>query len=281
MYQQVERSKEHKSRAVSHANLRARSIIKPFRYPKNPADKDQLKDTILQGRFTGRLGGLLRALSPVKVGATNTYYNNLWHALNDSQTNIGVENAGRMANFDPTSDTLHLKGQMLIELMGLQTGKTLDSKALADHIALITHELSHAHDSVVLGKELKGEKGTDDKLVRIRNVMMTEVQAWEREARTRERLLPAGEDDSLWLAWFDLEANMLTSRQALKANMKNNEVVNRYYRYLLRELKGAYHPVEANELNGCFNRWFTAYGPAVSNEMMRLSRALIAARNTI
>lgn len=233
------------------------------------------KALAIQGRFTGTFGGILSALTPAALGATNTYYNNLWHALNDSETDIAVENAGGMANFNPANNTLNLKYQILKELLDHRGGHALDPSTLADHTALITHELSHAHDSVILGKELKGELGTLDALTKIANVMMTEVQAWEREARTRQRLLPAGTNDLLWDGWFNLEPDMLVNYAALQAHKDTNEVVDRYYRYLRREL------VAADGDIGRVNTWFANHGAAVGAEMMRLASTLTQAIDTI
>lgn len=230
---------------------------------------------VIQGRFTGRLGSMLGALTPAALGAAGTYYNNLWNALNSSPMDIKVENADGMANFDPTTNTLSLKFQILKELLDHRSGIRLPQNVLADHIALITHELSHAHDSLVENKELKGEHGTDGALAKIANVMMTEVQAWEREARTRQRLLPGGQDDPLWDGWFNLEPAMLADFGALKAHKGTNEVVNRYYRYLVRELQAEDGDV------GRVGTWFAEHGATVSAEMMRLATALVQARDTI
>tara|TARA_R110002033_G_scaffold171181_1_gene217493 strand:+ start:253 stop:1179 length:927 start_codon:yes stop_codon:yes gene_type:complete len=255
------------------------SQIGQFRSSKNHVDKKFQplatgRNVVLQGRFTGTLGGIFSSLTPVALGATGTYYNTLWNALNNSATAIAVENAGGMANFDPTTNTLNLKFQILKELLSHRGGQALDPNVLADHVALITHELSHAHDSVVLNKELKGEQGANG-LDKITNVMMTEVQAWEREARTRQRLLAPGVDDPLWDSWFDLVPLMIVDYAALQGNRNNNEVVSRYYRYLRREL------VALDGDLGRMNTWFAANGATVSGEIMRLANALVQARDTI
>lgn len=229
---------------------------------------------VIQGRFTGPLGGVMSVLTPAALGATGTYYNNLWNVLNASDTEIEIKE-GSVASFNPQSNTLYVKGHILRALLDHRNGTRLAADVLADHVALITHELSHAHDSIVGGRELKGERGTDDALVKIANVMMTEVQAWEREARTRQRLLPGDRVDPLWEGWLNLEPAMLTDFGALKAHKATNDVVNRYFRYLARELTDVDGDV------GRVGTWFANHGATVGAEIMRLATALAEARDTI
>jgi hypothetical protein len=256
------------------------SQLRKFIHFQNHADKTFQpltadKNAVVQGRFIGTYGAVLSALNPVALGAVGTYYNNLWTTLNALGTDINIEDLGGAAHFNPTTNTLNFRGTILRQLMSHRSGvHLLTPDVLADHIALLTHELSHAHDSLIMHKELKSELGSGG-LIKITNVMMTEVQAWEREARTRQRLLPEGVNDPLWDGWFNLDASMLANYEGLQAHKDTNEVIDRYYRYLRRELN-----LEDGDLLR-IKPWFDAHGETVRNEMIRLSNALIQARNTI
>jgi hypothetical protein len=234
------------------------------------------KSAFIQAKFIGSLGPILTMLTPEALGATGTYYNSLWTTLNNSDIAIKVENAGGMAGFEPTTKTLKLKQQALVELLQHSTGNYLPSEVVADHVALVTHELSHAHDSVIGGKELRTDKGASQ-LDAVENVLMTEVLAWEREARTRQRLLPGDKTDLLWASWISLDENMLTGWTELKANKATNEVVDRYYRYFMREMNSLIGAIDVEILND----WFTNGGVRVAAEVMHLSKALRTANDTI
>ena len=261
-----------------------KTVAVPVYSPQTANAKDSygpcshdFKGGVIQGRFAGTFGAILSALTPSALGASDTYYHNLWTALDASATEIAVEDAGGFVHFDPATNTLNLRPQILQGLLDHRSGKhVLDPDVLADHVALITHELSHAHDSVIRGQELKGEKGAAGPLDKIANVMMTEVLAWEREARTRQQLKHGG-DDPLWEGWVDLESDMLADYAALEGNRGTNEVVGRYYRYLRRELNSAYGDINIHQIDA----WFVAHGAAISAEMIRLSTDLRRARNSI
>lgn len=226
---------------------------------------------VIQGRFIGALGDVLNALDPASIGASETYYNNLWTALRDSATEITVEDVAASTHFNPQTNTLNLNQRVLISLLQHRRAP-LAADVLADHVALVTHELSHAHDSVIMGRELKGERGNDrGRNAETANVMMTELLAWEREARTKQRIIGAAEVP-LWNGWLEVEAAMLVDFAALAANL-DNEVVNRYHRYLSRELEDSPRRIAA---------WFASDQAAIiSARIVQLSASLRQGVNTI
>jgi hypothetical protein len=234
---------------------------------KEAETKKSVQPGIVQGKFAGALGGLMDFLDPDKLQVANTLYKESWEPLKNSATEISVTDGGGISHFNPSINELKLNGRMVEALVNhVRQTAPLSQDVLADFVALITHELSHAKDSVIKGRELKGEKGTTGD-AQVMNVIETELRAWALEAETRERLMPeGGKNTMLWTSWINLDKSMMINYENIKAHKDTNEVISRYLRYVRREL----NPESIETLNG----WLTRYSDVVWSHMSRLKEQL-------
>lgn len=194
--------------------------------------------TTVHASYGGSRGRLFEAsLNPDGLGKAGEEYGNLFKSLKNSPTEIQVE-SGRRAAFSPYGKpTLYMPDQLITELgqdmRAIKRGAPIEPD-FADKLSTVTHELSHAKDSVVHGKELLGEKGTTDSGVKTFNVIDTELKAWASEAIV---IRDSGKGNNKVLrGWEHVQKSTLNTWKKVKAKSKKNEVVSRYRRYVTRNL---------------------------------------------
>lgn len=185
---------------------------------------------VLQGKFTGKYGSVLAALTPDHLGVPDNFYAGLWRDLNQSPKDIAVE-AGA-PSYEQSTRTLYLSETVLMSLLQKQAP---DDKVKASWVAHITHELSHAHDHVLKGREIRtpvlGGRSNHTK-----DVIETELRAWAREALSAHQLSPKNLDTekaSLVAGWKAYATGLLDDVGAAAAG---NEIIARLARYVEREL---------------------------------------------
>lgn len=185
---------------------------------------------VLQRKFTGKYGTVLAALTPDHLDVQNNFYAGLWRELNQSPKDIAVE-AGS-PSYEQSGRTLYLSETVLMALLKKQAP---DDKVKASWVAHITHELSHAHDHVIKGREIRtpvlGGRSNHTK-----DVIETELRAWAREALSAHQLSPKNLDSekaSLVSGWKAYATGLLDDVGAAAAS---NEIIARLARYVEREL---------------------------------------------
>jgi hypothetical protein len=193
----------------------------------------------LQAKFGGSLGKLMIALTPLRARATGTYYETLYIELEKSDKVVAVEPG--LYNYIPSKSQLTLHGDTLGKLVDGETEFAPEERAEA--IAKITHELSHAHDHLIVGRELTGDGKTAEHTSK---VLDTELRAWAREALTAYQLNSNQAKTNTNTAdlingWLGFKVAMLDDIKTYKD--AKNELMRRIWDYVDRELA---HSEDAN-----------------------------------
>lgn len=193
--------------------------------------------------FNDGYGKLLKKMNPDGIiGKIGNEYSSLWTLLENSETDIYVEDGP--TSFEPNGKlgpTLYFKGHLLSSLYkgitDIQRGDESHAigEEFGDHLAMVTHELRHAADSVIEGKELVGEKGTSAPEKKTLNVIKTEFNAWASEALANKE---SGKGNKTLLNdWKKTQKSMLKTWKTCKNASQTNEVIARYIRYVERNIK--------------------------------------------
>jgi hypothetical protein len=219
----------------------------------------------LQAKFAGSLGPLLAALSPALLGVQDNIYASLWTDLNNAVKVIKVEQGP--LGYEQDTQTLYLDAHML---HGLVRHGTLEPKVKASWVALVTHELSHAHDHVIKAREVRtpvraGVEG------HTKDVIETELRAWAREALSAHKVSPKDLDDEkreLREGWQGITTDMLKNLATYAAS---NAVIGRLLRYAQRELE---KKVNTNDPDVGAQEWADRHRVWLEGEVTRLRDAL-------
>jgi hypothetical protein len=192
--------------------------------------------SLIQGKFAGSLGSVMKVLTPARLNVADNYYAMLWKQLAEHEAVIHVEQGG--PTYDQATSTIRLSPHMLEQLMkdsALPPEKQMPPEQKAFWISLITHEFSHAHDHLIQNRHVRTPvlAGVE---AHTRDVIDTELRAWAREALSAHQLSPNKLDENnakLVNGWLSIEPAMLGDLASYKSK---NYVVERLFDYISREL---------------------------------------------
>lgn len=188
----------------------------------------------IQGKFIGDLALPLAEINPSLMGLADSYFMRFYKELSEHETPILVVEG--KTSYDPNNKTLYLNGKQ-IEFLKKYTrefdkGKSQegDGAVASSHIAMISHELSHARDHIIKGKDVDSST---------KAVIDSELRAWAVEAisaiEVATQVKEMDKDKNILVeSWVSIEPKMLDD---LAANADSNEVINRLQRYIIRGVK--------------------------------------------
>lgn len=188
----------------------------------------------IQGKFAGDLAMPLLEINPSLMGLKDSYFLKFYNELSEHKTLILVVEG--KTSYDPSNKTLYLNGKQIAFLKKytreFASGKSQkgDGEIAVSHIAMISHELSHARDHIIKGKEI------DSSTIA---VIDSELRAWAVEAISAIEVAAQVKEmdkdkDILVNSWVTIKPSMLDN---LAANANSNEVINRLQRYIIRGIK--------------------------------------------
>ena len=225
----------------------------------------------VQAKFIGKHANALLGINTglLDPGAT-LYFTKFRKELEDSKTDIIVHDGGD-TSYDQNAKALSINPKMLDEIgkfnKQLLKGKpedetAIDGKEIVSYISTIAHELSHARDHIVLGKDISATTLT---------VIESELKAWAVEAVDAIAVSKAVKDmdaakGKLVDSWAGLKKSMLDD---LWANGEN-EVAARLLRYIVRGIKNK-GKLEVNEWIGenreALEGFFDKYQKVVTSKL--------------
>jgi hypothetical protein len=188
----------------------------------------------IQGKFIGDLAIPLLEINPALMGLDGSYFMKFYKELSDHETSIAVVEG--KTSYDASNKTLYLNGDQIKFLkkytreFASEKSKQGDGAVASSHIAMISHELSHARDHIVKGKEINSST---------KAVVDTELRAWAVEAISAIEVATQVKEmdkdkDILVKSWVSIKPAMLDN---LAANAESNEIINRLQRYIIRSIK--------------------------------------------
>jgi hypothetical protein len=244
------------------------------------AAEDQAGGGVIQGMFAGPLAAKLTQADPDHLGhgAPNSRYAVYWNQLRNSNNVAFVQDGA--PSFEPPEagrnyGLLNLREATLDTLLD-QNPLLFNQATFADLLAIVTHELVHAVDSLVQGRVLRREDGgnTDDSIF---NVIDTELRAWKNEAQVQVQLRPGHLPPTVLVAgWQAITAADINGTfQNAENAAAGNELVDRYVRYVRRECR-AYgrdylHLNQIDDINDFTADWHVRFRDRVLNAMRPLA----------
>jgi hypothetical protein len=211
---------------------KAEELLKKAQVSVRQHKKDK-NEPVLQGKFEGTYGAILTKLTPANLGLHASLYSTLWDPLCESETVLKVEHGS--GAYEQATHTMTLPEGLLMDLFNHVTKKKeLAPDVLVSHVATLSHELSHAKDHIVKGREVRPKSAGADK--HTEDVLDTELRAWAHEAiiAFQAGIVIKGMDaekKKLVDGWLGIEKDNLQNVQESKAG---NEVVARLFRYISR-----------------------------------------------
>jgi hypothetical protein len=207
-----------KGMAIMNAGFNLNSN-EPLNTGAGPQPKAPGGNVAIQRKFAGHYGDLLTTLSPGYLNLPDSHiYSSIWTALNASEKELSVDEG--TPKYDEEKSIVHLKGEQIRSLTSGATNPELRTAA----IAVITHELSHAHDHLIKNRT-QGEAPD-----RLKHIIDTEWRAWAREAKSAAETAPLALDDErkdLIAGWQTLKPELLND-----VGNSTNKVIKRLVHYI-------------------------------------------------